>query len=82
MITPLFSINQNSSSFLPAEGGEDLALLIAKGEYNRIKKFLKRFYSEIPQYVAFMEEDEMQKFYKDIKHEYVKYPYSFGVKKI
>lgn len=82
MITPLFMVNKKTASLLPAKGGEDLSLLIENGEYRRVKSFLKKFYSEDFQHVAFMDEGEMQLFYRDIKQDYVKLPYSFGLKKI
>jgi hypothetical protein len=82
MITPLFRVNKKTVSLLPVSGGEDLSLLIEKGEYRRVKNFLKKFYSEDFQHVAFMDEEEMQQFYSDIKQDYVKLPYSFGIKNI
>ena len=81
MITPLFVVNENTASLLPVRGGDDLSLLITKGNYRRVKNFLKKFYSEDFQHAAFIDEGEMQQFYKDIKQEFVKLPYSFDIKK-
>ncbi len=81
MITPLFRVNGKTAPLLPAKGGEELSLLIEKGEYRRVKYFLKKYYSEDFQHVAFIDEIEMQQFYRDIKQDYVKLPYSFGLKK-
>jgi len=81
MISPLFRVNEKTAPLLPAKGGDDLSLLIDKGEYKRIKSFLKKYYSEDFQHVAFADEGEMQQFYRNIKQDYVKLPYSFGVRK-
>lgn len=82
MITPVFRVNERTASLLPPEGGEDLSLLIDKGEYRRVKTFLKKYYSGDFQHVAFSDEGEMQQFYRDIRQDYLKLPYSFGIKKI
>ncbi|HOP61747.1 MAG TPA: B12-binding domain-containing radical SAM protein [Spirochaetota bacterium] len=82
MITPLFRLNEKTVSILPSEGGEELSLLIEKGMYNRVKGFLKKYYSEDFQHVAFSDENEMQMFFNDIGQEYVKLPYSFGIKNL
>jgi len=81
MITPLFRMNEKTASLLPARGGEELSLLIEKGNYRRVKSFVKKYYSDDFQHVAFIDEGEMQQFYRDIRQDYVKLPYSFGVKK-
>jgi len=82
MITPVFKVNEKTVSLLPARGGEELSLLIEKGQYMRLKSFLKKYYIDDFQHVAFIDEVEMQQFYRDIKQDYVKLPYSFGIKTI
>lgn len=82
MITPLFRVNEKTVNLLPSKGGEELTLLIEKGEYRRVKTFLKKYYTEDFQHVAFFDEGEMQQFYKDIRQDYIKLPYTFGVKKL
>lgn len=82
MITPVFRVNEKTATLLPARGGDDLSLLVDRGEYRRIRGFLKKYYSEDFQHVAFSDENEMQQFFKDIGQDYVRFPYSFGVKRI
>ncbi len=82
MITPLFRVNGRTAPLLPSRGGEELTLLIDKGEYRRVKTFLKKYYTGDFQHAAFMDEGEMQQFYKDIRQDYIKLPYTFGISKM
>lgn len=82
MITPIFFLHKESIPSLPKKGGDDLSLLIDEGCYDSVKGFLKRYYKDIPSSVAFKNEAEMSQFYSEIKAEFLRYPFSFGIKRI
>jgi len=81
-ITPVYLVNNDSLEEILKNNYNDIPLLIEDGIYKGIKEFLVNNYNENPEYIAFKNVDEMQKFYNDIGIDVVKFPYNFGLHKI
>lgn len=80
-IIPVFYVNSVSLKDLLDKDFNDIPLLVEDGLYPEIRDFLISNYNENPEYVAFKNADEMQKFYEDIEMEIVKFPFNFGLMK-
>lgn len=81
-IIPVLLINNDSMNELKKNNFNDIPLLIENGIYSEVRDFLISNYNENPEYIAFKNENEMQKFYNDINLDIIKFPYSFGLKKL
>jgi len=78
LVTPVYMISDKSLRFTKQLHGES-AVLVKSGVYDSVSGFLKKTFSEDPQFVAFQSEDEMMRFYNDIGGEYTRLPYDFGL---
>jgi radical SAM superfamily enzyme YgiQ (UPF0313 family) len=80
--TPVFLVNPATKDELIKNNFNDIPLLLEEGIYTEIRDFIVSSYNENPEYIAFKNENEMQDFYNDIGLEAVRFPYSFGLKKL
>ncbi|HQO38990.1 MAG TPA: B12-binding domain-containing radical SAM protein [Spirochaetota bacterium] len=76
LITPVYIISEDSRNFTRILHSES-AVLVKSGIYGGVSSYLKKVYSQDPQFVAFQSEDDMQQFYNETGNEYVKLPYNF-----
>ncbi len=78
-IKPVFALNGENSSELENIDLASSSLLIHRGAYNAVKHILRAEFYENPSSVSFIEESEMEEFYRDSGIAYSAYPYSFGI---
>lgn len=69
--------NYSTSLDLLDEAPENI--LIARGVYNKVKKYLIKTYSDYVENVAFEDKAEHEDFYRSMQHEYVNLPFDFRV---
>lgn len=81
-IVSVFRVKKDSISQIIKNDFNDIPLLIEENVYGIIKDFLIKEYKDNPEYVAFINEKDMQDFYNDIGIEAVKLPFNFGIKKV
>jgi uncharacterized radical SAM superfamily protein len=81
-ITPVLYVDNNIAAELTGKNFNDMPLLIEGGIYTKLKKFLVSNYNNNPEYIAFKNSADMEKFYNDISVDLIKYPFNFGLKEI
>jgi hypothetical protein len=82
IITPVLYADNNTLTELAVKNFNDIPLLIETGISDRLKKFLAANYNQNPEYIAFKSSNDMERFYKDISVDLIKFPFSFGLKNI
>ncbi|MCL1865755.1 MAG: radical SAM protein [Spirochaetes bacterium] len=82
IITPVLYADHNTAKELAEKNFNDMPLLIESEMYNRLKNFLISNYNKNPEYIAFKNSNDMENFYNDISADLIKFPFSFGLKKI
>ena len=80
-ITPVLYVDNNTAAELTGKNFNDMPLLIEEGIYAELKKFLISNYNKNPEYIAFKNNADMEKFYNDIEVDLIKYPFNFGLQK-
>ncbi len=78
-IKPVFALTGENSSELENIDPASSSLLIHRGVYAHLKEILTEDFSENPSSLSFIDESEMEEFYKDSGIVYSAYPYSFGI---
>lgn len=78
-IKPVFALTGGNSAELQRIDPSSSSLLIHRGVYHSVKGLLASDFYDNPSSVSFIEEREMEEFYRESGTAYSSYPYSFGI---